>query len=82
MLRLDKCITRDILTALPVYVFHFKSKHRNQINSVGDTATHHCGRTSLIRKLANGFLTHLLPEQVDVWFGGFNAMTLLMHEAQ
>src|SRR5882724_8475673 len=55
-----------ILTMLHCLLMSFISSQntRSQINSVGDTETHHCGRTSLIRKLVKGFLTHLLQNRL------------------
>ena len=82
MLRLDKCITRDILTALPVYVFHFKSKHKESDQFCGRYCNPPLWEDLINQETGQWVFNSSAAEQVDVWFGGFNAMTLLMHEAQ
>ena len=64
--------------ALPVDVFHFKAKHKESDGFYGHNCNPARWAELIDEQTGKWVFNSSIAEQVNVWFGGFQAITHLM----
>jgi hypothetical protein len=66
--------------ALPVDVFHFKSKHKESDGYCGRNCNLALWKELMDEETGQWIFNSSAAEQVNLWFGQFNAITRLMRQ--